>query len=165
MPTKHEIQFKQGSIEGVEVRKLRKFVDERGFLCELYRQDELPTQFHPAMCYASISRPGAQRGPHEHADQADFFTFIGPSNFLMVLWDNRQQSPTYRNRMRFVVGEDDPSAVLVPKGVVHGYRNVGGKDGLVTNLPNRLFMGQARKFPVDELRHEDDKESPFRMDD
>ena len=56
--------FKKGPIEGVEVRKMRKFVDERGWLCELYRDDETKEIYRPAMCYASISRPGVQRGPH-----------------------------------------------------------------------------------------------------
>ncbi len=158
------MSFKKGPIEGVEVRKLRKFVDERGWLCELYRDDEVAAEFRPTMCYASISRAGVQRGPHEHIDQADYFCFLGPSNFLLVLWDNRQSSPTYGNRIRIVVGEDDPTAVIVPAGVVHGYRNVGGKDGLVTNLPNRLFMGQGKKLPIDEIRHEDDPKSMFQMD-
>jgi dTDP-4-dehydrorhamnose 3,5-epimerase len=157
--------FKKGPIEGVKISKLRKFVDERGWLCEVFRSDECSQEFSPAMCYVSLSRPGVQRGPHEHVDQADWFCFLGPSNFLVVLWDNRPDSPTYNCRMRFVVGEDDPTAVIVPKGVVHGYRNVGGKDGLVYNLPNRLFMGENRKDPVDEIRHEDAADSPFRMDD
>lgn len=156
--------FHKGPIEGVEVRKLRKFVDERGWLCEVWRDDEQPAVFRPAMCYASISRPGVQRGPHEHVDQADHFCFLGPSNFLVVLWDNRTGSPTYRNRMRMVVGEDDPTVVIVPAGVVHGYRNVGGKDGLVTNLPNRLFMGEGKKSAIDEVRHEDDPNTIFRME-
>ncbi len=157
--------FKKGPIEGVEIRKLRKFVDERGWLCELWRNDEVAGPLAPAMCYASISRPGVQRGPHEHVDQADYFCFLGPSNFLVVLWDNRPGSATFGNRVRIVVGEDDPTVVIVPAGVVHGYRNVGGKDGLVTNLPNQLFMGKARKSPIDEIRHEDDPKTIFQMDD
>ncbi len=157
--------FKKGPIEGVEVRKLRKFVDERGWLSELFRDDEIGAKARPAMCYASVTRPGVTRGPHEHVDQTDYFCFLGPSNFLVVLWDNRSSSPTFGHRMRMVVGEDDPTVVIVPEGVVHGYRNVGGKDGLVTNLPNRLFMGPNRKEPIDELRHESDPDSPFHMDD
>ncbi len=158
-----ERTFKKGPIEGVVVQKLRKYVDERGWLCEIWRTDEMGKQVVPAMAYASISRPGVQRGPHEHVDQADYFCFIGPSNFLMCLWDNRPTSPTYNNMMRFVVGEDDPASVVVPKGVVHGYRNVGGKDGLVTNLPDQLFMGEGKKSPIDEIRWEDDHDSPFKM--
>jgi dTDP-4-dehydrorhamnose 3,5-epimerase len=63
-----------------------------------------------------------------------------------------------------VVGEDAPCSLIVPAGVVHGYRNVGSRDGLVINLPNRLFMGPARAHPIDEIRHESDPDSPFRMD-
>jgi dTDP-4-dehydrorhamnose 3,5-epimerase len=157
--------FTDGPIDGVEVRKVRKFGDERGWLAELWRNDEATEKTMPAMCYSSISRPGVQRGPHEHVDQTDWFCFIGPSVFLVVLWDNRKSSPTYRRRMRIVAGEDDPMVVIVPQGVVHGYRNIGDNDGLVTNLPNRLFMGQGRKSPVDEIRHEDDPATIFRMDD
>jgi len=160
-----ERTFKKGPIEGVEIRKLRKYVDERGWLCELFRSDELTPKIMPAMCYASLTRPGITRGPHEHVDQTDWFSFLGPSNFLVVLWDNRPASPTFNHRIRMVVGEDDPAVVIVPEGVVHGYRNVGGKDGLVTNLPNRLFLGPGRKDPVDEIRHEDDPGTPFKMDD
>ncbi len=158
------MRFKKGVIEGVEVRRLKKFVDERGWLCELFRKDEVTERVMPAMCYASITRPGVTRGPHEHVDQTDYFCFLGPSNFLVVLWDNRASSPTYNCRMRMVVGEDDPAVVIVPEGVVHGYRNVGTKDGLVTNLPNQLFMGEKRQSPIDEIRHEVDPGSPFRMD-
>lgn len=157
--------FKKGIIEGVEIRKLRKFVDERGWLTEIWRKDETGPGLLPAMSYASLTRPGITRGPHEHEDQTDWFCFFGPSNFLVCLWDNRKGSATYDHKMRFVVGEDDPSIVIVPAGIVHGYRNVGGKDGLVINLPNRLFMGEGRKEPIDEIRHEADPNSPFRMDD
>src|SRR4051812_8134086 len=114
-------EFKRGPIEGVQVRRMRKFVDERGWLCELFRDDEIASAVRPAMAYASISRPGVTRGPHEHVDQIDYFCFLGPSNFLVVLWDNRPASSTYRNTMRMVVGEDDPTVVIVPEGVVHGY--------------------------------------------
>jgi dTDP-4-dehydrorhamnose 3,5-epimerase len=66
--------------------------------------------------------------------------------------------------MSLIVGEDDPAAVVVPKGVVHGYRNVGATDGVVINCPNRLYMGRGKREPVDEIRHEDDPDTPFRMD-
>ena len=55
--------FKRGAIEGVVVRDLRKFVDERGWLMELFRHDELEEEFYPQMAYISQSEPGVQRGP------------------------------------------------------------------------------------------------------
>lgn len=158
------MEFERGKIHDVRVKALKKFVDERGWLAEIFRHDELAEEFYPAMSYVSLSRPGITRGPHEHEDQADLFVFLGPSNFKLVLWDNRKDSPTYLKKMAMVVGEDAPTSVVVPKGVVHGYRNVGGKDGIVINCPNRLFMGQDKKDPIDEIRHEADPNSPFQMD-
>jgi dTDP-4-dehydrorhamnose 3,5-epimerase len=156
--------FVDGPIDGVEVRKLNKYTDERGWLSELFRNDEARPEHLPAMCYVSLTHPGVTRGPHEHVDQTDWFCFLGPSSFLLVLWDNRPASPTFDRTMRLVVGEDAPTAVIVPEGVVHGYRNVGAKDGWVVNLPNRLFKGPKRAEPVDEIRHEIDPASPFHMD-
>ena len=157
--------FKPGKIDGVVVRSLRKFVDERGFLAELFRHDELEEEFYPAMAYISSTQPGHSRGPHEHTHQADMFCFIGPSNFKLRMWDNRQDSETYNHIMTLFVGEDDPKVVIVPKGVVHAYRNVGSVEGLVINCPNRLYMGEGRREAVDEIRHEDDPDTIFRIDD
>ena len=81
------------------------------------------------------------------------------------MWDNRPDSPTFRNVITTLVGADNPAAVVVPKGVVHAYQNIGSADGIVINCPNRLYMGEQRREPIDEVRHEDDPETIFRMDD
>ncbi len=156
--------FTYGEIADVIVYPLKKFYDERGWLAELFRHDDLPEEFYPAMSYISSTKPGIQRGPHEHVDQADLFCFIGPSMFNIRLWDNRPGSATFNYMMSLDVGEDDPRAIVVPKGVVHGYRNIGPIDGMVINCPNRLYMGNGKKDPVDEIRHEDDPQTIFRMD-
>lgn len=154
-------RFSEGEIKGVVVRELKKFFDKRGWLTELFRKDELDEEFLPAMSYISSTNPGVTRGPHEHWDQADLFCFIGPSNFKLRLWDNRKDSETFGSMMTMVVGETNPAAVLIPAGVVHGYRNVGDVDGIVINCPNRLYAGTGRKEEVDEIRHENDGESTF----
>jgi dTDP-4-dehydrorhamnose 3,5-epimerase len=154
-------RFSEGAIEGVVVRKLKRFFDDRGWLTELFRHDELAEEFFPAMAYISSTNPGVARGPHEHRDQADLFCFIGPSNFKLRMWDNRKDSATFGSVMTMVVGEDDPAAVLIPAGVVHGYQNVGELDGIVINCPNRLYAGAGRKEEVDEIRHENSDESIF----
>ena len=158
------MNFIDADIKDVVVYPLKKFYDDRGWLAELFRHDELAEEFYPAMSYISFTKPGVQRGPHEHVDQADLFCFIGPSTFRLRLWDNRADSPTYMNVMTLDVGEDDPKAVVVPKGVVHGYKNIGRIDGMVINCPNRLYMGEHKKDPIDEIRHEDDRATIFRMD-
>jgi dTDP-4-dehydrorhamnose 3,5-epimerase len=164
-PDKSAVVFKRGAIQGVVIRDLKKHVDERGWLCEMFRHDELDEEFYPRMAYISQSEPHVQRGPHEHVDQADLFCFLGPSNFKMRLWDNRPDSETYKFVMTIFVGQDNPKSVLVPKGVVHVYRNIGHSVGIVINFPNRLFMGENRKEAIDEIRHEDDPDTIFRLED
>lgn len=156
--------FLEGVIQGVEVRHLKKYQDPRGWLAEIFRADELKSHVMPAMSYVSETLPGATRGPHEHISQTDYFCFLGPSTFRVVLWDNRISSRSYWFRQELLVGEANPCVVIVPEGIVHAYCNVGNKPGWVINCPNRLYAGKGRQEPVDEIRHEADPNTPFRMD-
>jgi dTDP-4-dehydrorhamnose 3,5-epimerase len=158
--------FIKGEIHDVITYPLKKYVDERGWLAELFRHDEISEEFYPAMAYISLTEPLTQRGPHEHVRQADLFCFLGPGNFTLRMWDNRADSPTFNYQYTLTVGVDNPQAVIIPKGVVHAYKNISETEkGMVINCPNRLYMGKGKKEPIDEIRHEDDPETPFRMDD
>src|SRR5712692_997842 len=100
-------KFCEGEIHDVVVRDLRRISDDRGWLTELFRQDELPDDTQPVMAYISATAPGITRGPHEHLNQADLFGFLGPSNFKLRIWDNRRESPTCGIMMTLLVGEDN----------------------------------------------------------
>ena len=158
------MQFHTGIVQDVLWKPLTIYRDGRGWLCEMFRDDELAGEFRPVMAYASVTEVGVTRGPHEHVEQADFFCFFGPSNFKLYLWDTRPASPTCGVFQAEVIGEDRPMAVVVPAGVVHAYRNVGSVPGLVFNAPNRLYKGRGRTEPVDEIRHEERADSPFRLE-
>jgi dTDP-4-dehydrorhamnose 3,5-epimerase len=157
-------EFHPGPIEGVVWKPLRFYHDPRGWLCELFRHDEIPAEFHPVMAYVSMTLPGVARGPHEHVEQADCFAFIGPSTFKIYLWDSRPASPTCGASQVELAGADRPMLLIVPAGVVHAYQNAGAEPGLVYNLPNRLYKGPGRSEPVDEIRHEDQPDSPYQLD-
>jgi dTDP-4-dehydrorhamnose 3,5-epimerase len=156
--------FKKGKIHDVVVKPLPKFLDERGWLAELFRSDEVDPAVMPAMSYISMTVPGVARGPHEHVEQTDYFCFIGPSNFKVYMWDHREESPSRGTMQVLYAGEDSPMLVIVPPGVVHGYRNIGTCSGVVFNAPNRLYAGQGKHSPVDEIRHEESEGSPYRLD-
>ena len=148
------MEFKKGKIKGVVIEKLIKFFDERGFLVETFRKDNLPENLQPEMSYVSYTKPGITRGPHEHLKQTDIFCFIGPGNFKIKLWDNRQESKTYGYYMEVIGGEDNPIRVIVPPGVVHGYKNISEETGgMVLNYPDKLYRGWDKKEEVDEIRH------------
>ncbi len=160
--------FQELDIKGVLLAPALINADPRGWLCETFRQDWFETagltELNPVMGYLSFTNPGAIRGPHEHRNQTDIFTFPGPSDFLVVLWDNRQNSPTFQHRLQLTLGASKPALLIVPPGVVHGYKNIGSVPGLVINSPNRLYRGRNRSEPVDEIRYEDDPDRPFKIE-
>lgn len=148
-------------IEGVKISKIEKFSDERGWLGEIFRNDEL--DYKPVMSYISFTKPGVVRGPHEHKVQSDFFVFVGPGDFELYLWDAREGSSTKGENIKLTVGESNPVSVLVPPGVVHGYKCISKIDALSINLPDKLYKGEGKKEEVDEIRWEKDPNSPFKI--
>ena len=157
-------KWSDGSIDGVVVRRVDEHSDARGWLAELFRDDELEKSIWPAMGYVSMTRPGMARGPHAHREQTDCFAFVLSGRFDLRMWDNRPGSSTRGRRCFMTVGEDNPVVVVVPPGVVHGYRNLASTDGLVLNFPNRLYAGEGRKQAVDEIRYEEEDPAVFSME-
>ncbi len=154
----------QTGIEGLIINKLHKYTDHRGWLAELFRENEFPEGFHPAMGYVSMTEPGEARGPHEHRYQTDYFCILGPSVFRIYFWDNRPLSPTFKSEFRIEAGKSEIISILVPPGVVHGYKNIGERVGYIFNAPDKLYCGSGKKEQPDEIRFEDDPDSYFRMD-
>lgn len=112
------------------------------------------------MAYISVTKPGIARGPHEHRDQTDGFAFLS-GRFELHLWENRPGNPP--QKVVLEVGEENPVVVFVPPGVVHAYRNAGSSEAFVVNFPDRLYAGWGKKEEVDEIRHESDEDSPFKL--
>lgn len=148
-------------IQGVIVKELKKNEDARGWLAEIYRNDEI--KYIPQMSYVSTTKSGVVRGPHEHKRQSDFFVFVGPGKLRIYLWDNRADSVTYKEKMEIDGGEDCPVAILVPPGVVHGYKCISAHDAWCVNLPDKLYAGIDKKDEVDEIRWEKDPSCPFKI--
>jgi dTDP-4-dehydrorhamnose 3,5-epimerase len=149
-------------IKGVVIKKLDKYNDDRGWLMEIYRDDE--DKYQPIMGYVSSTNPGIVRGPHEHRFQSDCFVFPGPGTFELHLWDHRSDSPTFGEYFKAEFGVDFPCMVIVPPGVVHGYKCISTEAALSINLPDKLYKGVNKQdAEVDEVRWEKDPHSPFKI--
>lgn len=128
---------------------------------EIFRTDEL--KYQPVMSYVSVTKPGVVRGPHEHKFQSDLFVFLGPGSFELHLWDRREGSETEGEHFQAEFGENNPAAVIVPPGVVHGYKCVSESPAWCINLPDKLYKGEGKKEEVDEIRWEKDPDSPYKI--
>ena len=147
-------------MDGLEVRELSLYKDSRGWIGEIIREDE--ATFKPLMTYLSMTKPGFVRGPHEHSEQTDYFCLIG--RFRLYFWDNRKASSSYKQKETIDIS-DVPMIAVVPPGIVHAYKNTGNSDGFVINLPNKLYKGWGKEEPVDEIRYENDTDTPYRIED
>lgn len=125
--------------------------DDRGWLIEVFRKDCLYRDNFPQMGYISQTKPGVTRGPHEHINQSDLFCFVGPADFELIILKEGFEKEHH------IVGESNPVSVIIPPGVIHSYKNISNYSGVVMNFPNRLFAGPNKLYPIDEIRHEDNK--------
>jgi len=162
LPTREVVE--KSTIEGVQIFELNKFEDDRGWLIELFRSDCLLKNDYPSMGYVSMTLPGVCRGPHEHFEQSDLFVFMGPGEFKLHLWELRDEDNSYYHHEIHQFGKDNPVVVIVPPGIIHAYKNVSEEQGLVFNFPNRLYAGPGKKYPIDEIRHEESSVSMFQID-
>lgn len=134
--------------------RLTQHNDGRGHLVELFRDDEVTGHADVRMGYLSVTDLGVVRGPHEHAHQTDCFIFCR-SRFTVFLWRDCR-------RQKLLVPYDGYYRLFIRPGVVHAYR-AESPNAVVINLPDELYAGWRKSFPVDEVRHENDLESPYQL--
>jgi len=118
-------------IDGVVIKKLRVIPDERGRVMEILRRDDdIFEKF--GQVYMTTSYPGVIKGWHYHRLQDDNMTVV-KGMMKVVLYDGRKDSPTYGEVNEFFVGEHNPMLVHIPKGVYHGWKNIGTEEAIVIN--------------------------------
>lgn len=124
-------------IQGVEVKKLVRHPDDRGFFMEILRDDdELLKRFGQASL--SKSYPGVIKAFHYHKRQDDIW-FFPVGNAQVVLHDMREDSPTKGETNVFYLGEDNPQVVVIPTGVAHGYRVLGNTPAVIVYFTTESY--------------------------
>lgn len=142
-------------VNGVIIKKLVRNMDHRGSTVEMFRNDDA-VPINLSMGYFSYTYPGVCRGPHVHKYQTDNFIFCSGS-VLLKIWDEDG------NEDEITFGILNPALVTIKPGVVHGYINIG-KDGVyIMNFPDRLYKGEDKLMPVDEIRYEETLHERYRM--
>ena len=119
---------------GVSFHDVITQVDERGSVCELYdprwgwHKDPL------VFVYSFTIRPGMTKGWAIHRKHEDrYFILLG--ELELVLYDERDDSPTRGLVSKIVLSEYRRRLMNIPAGVWHAERNLGSKDVVVVNFP------------------------------
>ncbi|MBD1371574.1 dTDP-4-dehydrorhamnose 3,5-epimerase family protein [Hazenella sp. IB182357] len=150
-------------IEGVIYKQLKKFCDDRGTFMEIVRDDEeILTHFGQAS--ASMTYPGVIKAFHYHKEQDDVWYFPY-GNAQVVLYDLREESPTFQKTNVYYMGEENPSTLLIPKRVAHGYRVLGEKSAMIVYFTTRSYQPEEPdeyRIPYDDPQIAFQWETKFR---
>jgi dTDP-4-dehydrorhamnose 3,5-epimerase len=104
---------------GTRLRPLDAHADERGVFTELYRV-EWEAGAEPVQWNAVWSEPGVIRGVHVHIRHEDYLT-VPVGRASVGLRDLRNGSPTEGLTALVELGQDEPGALVIPRGVAHGF--------------------------------------------
>jgi len=137
-------------IEGVVVKELVTYPDERGFFREIIREsDNLFAEGFGQWSHSMIYQ-GVAKAWHVHQRQIDWW-YVAGGVLKVALHDMRPDSTTYRETMELLMGDHQVATVLrVPQGVAHGCKCLSG--------PAHLFYITSHIYdPTDEghIAHDD----------
>lgn len=136
-------------IEGVIIKNLKKIPDERGSIMHMLRSDD---EFFEKFgeIYFSTAYPGVIKGWHEHKEQIQNYTVI-QGMIKLVLYDNRQNSSTYKNLLEIFMGDLNYVLIKIPTGVINGYKCIGDKTAIIANcatIPHKASGEMNRYDPL-----------------
>jgi dTDP-4-dehydrorhamnose 3,5-epimerase len=136
-------------IDGVSTQELRLIPDERGRLMEILRSD-WPVFKKFGQVYMTTNYPGVVKAWHYHKKQTDMVACV-KGMVKLVLFDGREGSPTHREVNEFFIGEHNPTLVVIPPGVYHGWKCISESESVVINCPDELF----------DYEHPDEHRAPY----
>lgn len=128
-------------IAGVRLAPLAVFPDDRGYFMEVQRFGlGLAADFPAASSQVSVALnyPGSIKAFHYHLHQTDCWT-PAKGLFQVALVDLRSGSPTFGRRNTLYVGPLRPWQILIPPGVGHGYKVIGGHEALLVYMTDRFY--------------------------
>lgn len=114
-------------LNGVKVRDIKKFPDERGSFSEIFRDDwdEFTKGDKIAQANFSYSYPGIIRAWHRHnRDQIDYFIVIKGS-IKLCAYDGNPDSPTNGQLDEIILSDERIQCVRIPGFYYHGFKSIG----------------------------------------
>lgn len=134
-------------IQGVVIKELVTNVDERGFFREIIRvTDDFFKEGFGQLSH-SLMYAGATKAWHIHKKQIDWW-YVAGGSLKMVLHDSRPDSPTFRETMEIMLGDNRPGLVVrVPPGVAHGCKCIHGPVNLFYVTSNVYDPGDEGRIP------------------
>jgi dTDP-4-dehydrorhamnose 3,5-epimerase len=130
-----------GLIEGVRIEPVALWPDDRGYFLEVQRIGRgLAAHFPPetSQISSALNYPNAIKAFHYHLHQTDCWT-PAMGMLQVALVDLRQGSATFGERNTLYVGALRPWQILIPPGVGHGYKVIGGGPAMLIYMTDQFY--------------------------
>lgn len=118
-------------IEGVRIVARARIPDERGTVMHMLKATD-PEFLGFGEIYFSTVYPGVVKGWHRHTEMTLNYACVH-GRIKLVLFDDREGSPTRGEIMERFLGPDDYSLVQIPPGVWNGFKGMGAEPAIVAN--------------------------------
>jgi dTDP-4-dehydrorhamnose 3,5-epimerase len=123
-------------LEGVKVYDLKKIPDERGFFCEIIRQDwkEIIKDEWIVQANLSYSYPNIIRAWHRHLrGQTDYFIVVKGTMKICAYDESTKELD------EIIASEHRLQVVRIPGDYWHGTKTIGNKPSLTIYFVTRLY--------------------------
>ena len=124
-------------IQGVDFHPLKQIPDERGRVMQMLRRDD-PWFERFGEIYFSVVYPGVVKGWHLHKVMTLNYTVI-VGRIKLVLYDEREDSPTRGKLQEIFAGEDNYCLITVPPNVWNGFKGLGVEPAIVANCATEPY--------------------------
>ncbi len=128
-------------IDGVRTKQLTTHPDDRGYFREIVRDDDgLLSKFGQSS--VTVTYPGVIKAFHWHERQDDLWYVVG-GMAQVVLYDRRSNSTTRGQTDVLYLGDNNPTLVVIPRGVAHGYRVLGSQPVTLVYFTTEAYRPEA----------------------
>jgi dTDP-4-dehydrorhamnose 3,5-epimerase len=118
-------------IHGVQVVPLRRIPDERGTIFHMLRCDD-PHFLRFGEIYFTTIHRGVVKGWHRHREMTLNYACLA-GMIKLVLYDERDGSPSRGELMELFIGADNYCLVVIPPEVWNGMKGMSEPGALVAN--------------------------------
>lgn len=118
-------------IRGVTVVPLRRIPDERGTIFHMLRSTDAHFQQFGEIYFSTVYK-GVVKGWHQHREMT--LNYACPfGRIKLVLFDDREDSPTRGEVAEIFLGPDNYSLVIIPPLVWNGFKGLSDPFAMVAN--------------------------------
>lgn len=136
-------------IFGVKKVKKKQFIDERGKIMRMLRNDDEEfTKF--GEIYFSYTYPGAIKAWHRHKLMTlNYAAVFG--KIKLVLYDDRIKSPSFGKIEEIYLSDEDYFTIIIPPMIWNGFKSIEGKSSIIANCSDMVHNeGEIERKPFND---------------